>query len=37
LEHYACDLCGEVWVLEKDDAEKPPRPLTPPPDRSEND
>jgi hypothetical protein len=35
-EQYVCDLCGEVWVLEKNDAEKPPRPLTPP-DQSESD
>ena len=23
LQHYGCDLCGEVWVLEMDESEKP--------------
>ena len=25
LQHYGCDLCGEVWVLEGDVTEKPAR------------
>jgi len=28
LKYYRCDLCGEVWVLEKDVFEQPARPQT---------
>jgi len=37
LQHYGCDLCGEVWVIEIDDTEQPPPPVKPPKADSDND
>jgi hypothetical protein len=30
MDYYRCDLCGEIWALDRTDDSKPPRVATPP-------